>query len=120
MTKRQELAKEEMYDKMMNPHLYGSGDVNISGGGSYRRVKPGEHYEEVQRKELENEIRIRERREKYKREEERRNFRSGGYGPRSEPYPPYNHSRSGYRDREEYHHYDKRHYQGQRERSFRR
>jgi hypothetical protein len=63
--RKKEQAMEEVYDKMVNPHLYGSGE----GGGGYRRLKKGEHYEDVQREALENEIRIRERREKYNREQ---------------------------------------------------
>lgn len=66
--KAQEMAQEEIYDKMMNPHLYGGG-----GGGGYRKIKPGEHYEEVQKKELEKEIMMKEREERMRhRELERR------------------------------------------------
>ena len=37
---------------MVNPHLFGGG-----GGGGYRKVKAGEHYEEVQKEVLQQEIR---------------------------------------------------------------
>ena len=37
---------------MVNPHLFGGG-----GGGGYRKVKAGEHYEEVQKEVLQHEIR---------------------------------------------------------------
>ena len=55
---------DELYDQMVN------------GGGSYRKLKRGEHYEEVQNQVLANEIRIKERREKYDRER----HREGDYG----------------------------------------
>lgn len=52
-----EQEKEEMWERMTNPHLFG-GDR-----GAYRKSK-STHYEEVQKETLQNEIRIRERREK--------------------------------------------------------
>ena len=55
---------DELYDQMVN------------GGGSYRKLKRGEHYEEVQNQVLANQIRIKERREKYDRER----HREGDYG----------------------------------------
>ena len=63
-SKRKEQALEEVYDKMVNPHLYGTA---AGGGGGYRKLRKGEHYEDVQKEFLENEIRIRERRKKYER-----------------------------------------------------
>merc|ERR1712080_105760 len=51
-------AKEEQWERMTNPHLFGG-----SGGGGFRKVKAGQHYEEVQKEVLQTEIRIRERRE---------------------------------------------------------
>lgn len=62
--KHVEQAKEELYDQMVNPHLYGT---SRSG---HRRLKPGEHYEEVQKKELEEQIRMRERLEHEKRRQQ--------------------------------------------------
>merc|ERR1719273_174449 len=56
--KRKEQAMDEVYDQMVN------------GGGDYRKLKRGEHYEEVQNQVLANEIRIKERREKYDREQD--------------------------------------------------
>ena len=62
-SKRKEQALEEVYDKMVNPHLYGTA---AGGGGGYRKLRKGEHYEDVQKEFLENEIRIRERRKQYR------------------------------------------------------
>ena len=73
-SKKREQAMEEMYDKMINPHLYGG-----SGGGGYRKVRKGEHYEDVQRERLANEIRIRERRERMERERWQRRDRNDRY-----------------------------------------
>merc|ERR1712141_578062 len=74
--KRKEQAKFEVYDKMVNPHLYGG------GGYSARRLKKGEHYEDVQKELLENEIRIQTRRARYKHQnnDHQRNHR-GSSGP---------------------------------------
>ncbi len=91
--RQREQAKEEVYDKMINPHLYGGSDLSGSGGG-YRKLKKGEHYEEVQKEALENEIRIRERRERYQRERQRderyeyreRFHREGEYDRRVRPH----------------------------------
>merc|ERR1712002_1066269 len=55
----EEQAKEEQWERMTNPHLFGG-----SGGGGFRKVKVGQHYEEVQKEVLQREIRIRERRQK--------------------------------------------------------
>lgn len=121
--KKAEQAKEELYDKMMNPHLYGPGDSG-GGRGGYRRVRPGEHYEDVQKKELDHEIRMREREERRRREHEKRmkeqeylDNRYGGYHGHRQPHhrggdmhrdrTPLRH-RDGYRDdqwerRAEYH-----------------
>ncbi|QQP49321.1 Akinase anchor protein 17Alike [Caligus rogercresseyi] len=75
--REEEQAKEELYDKMMNPHLYaGDGEMpnnNSSFGGPRRRPKRGEHYEQVQKDHLENEIRIRERRERMRQRMEEKN-----------------------------------------------
>ena len=54
---KQQQSLDNIYDEMIN------------GGGGYRKLKRGEHYEDVQNKLLANEIRIKERREKYLREE---------------------------------------------------
>jgi len=84
-SRRKEQAMEEQYDQMVNPHLYGG------PGGGYRKLVKG-HYEDVQRAQLDNEIRIRERRERYQRNDRghdrehhggRRDDRRGG-----RPYPP--------------------------------
>jgi len=74
--KRKEQAQFEVYDKMVNPHLYGV------GGYSARRLKKGEHYEDVQKELLENEIRIQTRRARYKHQnnDHQRNHR-GSSGP---------------------------------------
>merc|ERR1712025_657078 len=55
----EEQVKEEQWERMTNPHLFGG-----SGGGGFRKVKVGQHYEEVQKEVLQHEIRITERREK--------------------------------------------------------
>lgn len=57
--KSEEQAKEEQWERMTNPHLFGG-----NGGGGFRKVKVGQHYEEVQKEVLQHEIRIRERRDK--------------------------------------------------------
>merc|ERR1719153_812065 len=57
--KSEEQAKEEQWERMTNPHLFGG-----SQGGGFRKVKVGQHYEEVQKEVLQHEIRIRERRDK--------------------------------------------------------
>jgi len=57
--KSEEQAKEEQWERMTNPHLFGG-----AGGGGFRKVKVGQHYEEVQKEVLQHEIRIRERRDK--------------------------------------------------------
>lgn len=73
--RKAERDKEEMYDRMINPHLYGPDDHRASraggssGGGGLdaakmRRVRKGEHYEDVQREFLENELKMRERLER--------------------------------------------------------
>merc|ERR1712008_525961 len=54
---KQQQSLDNIYDEMTN------------GGGGYRKLKRGEHYEDVQNNLLANEIRIKERREKYLREE---------------------------------------------------
>jgi len=66
-----EQVKEEQWERMTNPHLFGG-----SGGGGFRKVKVGQHYEEVQKEVLQHEIRIRERREKMELE---RNSDRGDY-----------------------------------------
>merc|ERR1712122_311241 len=53
-----EQQKEEMWERMTNPHLFGESK------GAYRKSKAATHYEEVQKETLQNEIRIRQRREK--------------------------------------------------------
>merc|ERR1711872_826020 len=55
----EEQVKEEQWERMTNPHLFGG-----SGGGGFRKVKVGQHYEEVQKEVLQHEIRIRERRDR--------------------------------------------------------
>merc|ERR1719300_1465680 len=73
--KSEEQAKEEQWERMTNPHLFGG-----SGGGGFRKVKVGQHYEEVQKEVLQHEIRIRERRYKmdYQRSKERGDYRDRG------------------------------------------
>merc|ERR550525_577994 len=77
-----EQEKEEQWERMTNPHLFG-GDR-----GAFRKSKTANHYEDVQKETLQNEIRIRERREKT------------------------DYSRGSYRDRDyrERKRYDERHY----------
>lgn len=78
MAKPADIEKEEQWERMTNPHLFGG------GGGGYRKVKVGEHYEEVQKEVLQHEIRIRERREKmdnlekHRRSGDRDNYDRGG------------------------------------------
>ena len=81
--KRREQALEEQYDKMVNPHLYGTG-----AGGGYRKLRKGEHYEDVQREHLANEIRIRERRERYKSQRYHENEYRGNPRDRDGRRPP--------------------------------
>ena len=109
--RRKEQAEEEAYDKLVNPHLYGPGAV----GGGYRKLRPGEHYEDVQKEFLENEIRIRERRKKYRSPEGPPPRSKPRYGhdprshqdPRSRPrYQDYgDRPRSDYHDRGQQRHY---------------
>jgi len=54
-----ELSKEEEWERMMNPHLYGDDKRT-----NYRKANLAQHYEEDQREQLQAEIRIRERRER--------------------------------------------------------
>merc|ERR550517_1186131 len=79
---------------MMHPHLYRDrmrSPSPLTSRGGMRPVRKGEHYEQVQKEYLENEIRIKERRErrdKYDREAEfrdrerdrERRHRGGGGG----------------------------------------
>lgn len=58
--KRVEQAKDEVYDQLVK----GGGSTTTSSD-KMRKLRKGEHYEDAQREFLENEIRIRERREKY-------------------------------------------------------
>jgi len=58
--------KEEQWERMTNPHLFGS-----EHGGGFRKIKAGQHYEEVQKEVLQTEIRIRERREQSRAASER-------------------------------------------------
>merc|ERR1719216_61959 len=76
--------KEEQWERMNYPHLFGA-----EHGGGFRKVKAGQHYEEVQKEVLQTEIRIRERREQMKevlqteiRIRERREYRD----PREDDY----------------------------------
>ena len=64
--KNQQQSMDNIYDEMIN------------GSGGYRKLKRGEHYEDVQNKLLANEIRIKERREKYLREELKEDMARGG------------------------------------------
>ena len=95
-----EQAKEEMYDRMMNPHLYGgAGGVDHGGGGAYRpRVKRGEHYEVVQKKELERTIREREADERARREREDRLRRERRF-QHDQRQHHYHHYQGGYQRR---------------------
>ena len=66
----------------------------------HRRLKKGEHYEDVQKELLENEIRIRERREKYKHKENdhyKQQIRNHPY--RRPPPEGYRRDRSDHRSR---------------------
>merc|ERR1712210_294290 len=76
--------KEEQWERMNYPHLFGA-----DHGGGFRKVKAGQHYEEVQKEVLQTEIRIRERREQMKervvpreRRREHRDYRD----PRDDDY----------------------------------
>jgi len=71
----EEQAKEEQWERMTNPHLFGG-----SGGGGFRKVKVGQHYEEVQKEVLQHEIRIRERREKMDLDRDRGDYRQRDRG----------------------------------------
>merc|ERR1719443_142853 len=73
-----EHAKEDLYDRMMHPHLYRDRmrtPSPLSSRGGMRPVRKGEHYEQVQKEYLENEIRIKERRERRDRYEREAEFR---------------------------------------------
>lgn len=118
--KKEEQAKEEMYDRMMNPHLYGAASRNGGDGdrdgsygngsmktnglkrvreflhtGGYRKIKRGEHYEDVQKKELERQIWEKEYDSRLRREqrEERAAMRRGGNYGRGDDGPGYGYSR---------------------------
>lgn len=66
--KAAELAQEEMYERMVNPFLYG-----VEGRRSFRKVDPGQHYEQVQKGELDDMIAEKEKMERMReRELERR------------------------------------------------
>jgi len=67
--RNEEQAKEEQWERMTNPHLFGG-----SSGGGFRKVKVGQHYEEVQKEVLQHEIRIRERRDRMNVERSSRSF----------------------------------------------
>ena len=101
MAKKAEQAKEEMYDRMMNPHLYGA------GGGGYRKLKRGEHYEDVQKKELDEHIREKEREERRMARERDRWEQQNNRG-----YGRYHH---GYQGNHHYGHHDP-YYEGGRDR----
>jgi len=58
--KKVEQAKDEVYDQLVK-----GGGTTYTSSDKMRKLKKGEHYEDAQREFLENEIRIRERREKY-------------------------------------------------------
>merc|ERR1712228_617812 len=62
--------KEEQWERMNYPHLFGA-----DHGGGFRKIKAGQHYEEVQKEVLQTEIRIRERREQMKERVAPRNHR---------------------------------------------
>lgn len=64
--KAQEMKKEELYDRMMNPHMYrlGASRSPTPPPDALRKVRRGEHYEDVQKEYLQNELRIKERRER--------------------------------------------------------
>uniref|UniRef100_A0A0K2TPJ1 Akinase anchor protein 17Alike [Saccoglossus kowalevskii] n=1 Tax=Lepeophtheirus salmonis TaxID=72036 RepID=A0A0K2TPJ1_LEPSM len=104
----EEKAKEELYDKMMHPHLYG-GDIPLpsKSAGTSRKLRRGEHYEQIQKEHLENEIRIRERREKAKqRMAESRQWREEDERRNIKRRPPPNHyqqrNSNQYSDRRDY------------------
>merc|ERR1719145_308523 len=86
-----EQQKEEMWERMTNPHLFGESK------GAYRKSKAATHYEEVQKETLQNEIRIRERREKmdYSRGGD---YRGRDYRDRGR----YREDRYDYRERDDY------------------
>merc|ERR1712066_172880 len=64
---------------MMNPHMYrlGASRSPTPPPDALRKVRRGEHYEDVQKEYLQNELRIKERRER-RRIEERDMRNSGG------------------------------------------
>jgi len=86
-----EQQKEEIWERMTNPHLFGESK------GAYRKSKAATHYEEVQKETLQNEIRIRERREKmdYSRGGD---YRDRDYRDRDR----YREDRYDYRERDDY------------------
>merc|ERR1719443_2410770 len=106
-----EHAKEDLYDRMMHPHLYRDrmrSPSPLTSRGGMRPVRKGEHYEQVQKEYLENEIRIKERRErrdKYDREaefrdrerERERRHRGGGGG-----YDQHDHRDGRYQDQHDH------------------
>merc|ERR1719153_1962722 len=79
--------KEEQWERMNYPHLFGA-----EHGGGFRKIKAGQHYEEVQKEVLQTEIRIRERREQMKERtvpprDHRRDHRERDYrDPRDDDY----------------------------------
>merc|ERR1712173_472245 len=75
-----EQEKEEMWEKMTNPHLFGGSK------GAYRKTKAATHYEEVQKETLQNEIRIRERRDKMDSREREERYRERGDRDRHRDY----------------------------------
>lgn len=58
--KKLEQAKDEVYDQLVK-----GGGKTFAPSDRMRKLKKGEHYEDAQREFLENEIRIRDRREQY-------------------------------------------------------
>ena len=86
VAKQAEQAKEELYDRMMNPHLYGA------GGGGYRKLKRGEHYEDVQKKELDDHIREKEREERRRMREREREQWDRGYHHHNRHHRQYEYS----------------------------
>ena len=77
--------KEEQWERMNYPHLFGA-----DHGGGFRKIKAGQHYEEVQKEVLQTEIRIRERREQMKERvaprDHRREHRDYRGDPRDDDY----------------------------------
>jgi len=94
--KNAEQEKEEQWERMTNPHLFGGGER-----GAYRKAKASTHYEEVQKETLQNEIRIRERREKMD-HSRGGDYRDRGRYSRDDRYD-YSRDRDQYtRDRDDY------------------